>query len=270
MINETVYLREDDKNITLTSYVPGPFGDVPHPPKPVMLVLPGGGYEFLSNREGEPVALRFAGEGFAPFVLMYSINEKAEFPRPLQDVTLAVLYIKEHAKEYNADPDRIFLIGFSAGGHLAACYGTEWNKAACSVPGMKRGDNRIAGVVPSYPVISTDKRYAHAGSLARMTGGKDDAETLRTCAPAENVDGDTVPMFIWHTANDDVVPIKNSFIMAEALSEHEIPFELHVFPRGSHGISLGTPEVANGNEYYEYTRASVWFDECVKWCKDIK
>lgn len=209
-------------------------------PRDGLLVIPGGGYRFVSmNREGEPVALEFCGRGMNCFILEYSVGEFAKFPEPLQQAALAMKHIKEHAREYNVNPERVFAIGFSAGGHLCASLGSFWNREeVLSVPGMTAELAKPRGTVLIYPVI-TSNDFAHKGSFCNLCGTTEPTrEQLERYSLEKRVSTDTVPAFLAHTATDQLVPVENSLLMAMALSEKKIPFELHIFPKGHHGLAL--------------------------------
>lgn len=209
-------------------------------PRDGLLVIPGGGYRFVSmDREGEPVALEFCGRGMNCFVLEYSVGEKAKFPTPLQQAALAMKHIKENAESYNVNPERIFAMGFSAGGHLCASLGSFWNREeVLSVPGMTAQLAKPRGTVLIYPVI-TSGSFAHKGSFCNLLGTQDPTqEESERYSIEKQVSEDTVPAFFAHTAADKTVPVENSLLMAMALSEKKIPFELHVFPAGGHGLAL--------------------------------
>ena len=127
MYSETIYLREDDQAVKMQTFVHDDSTNVIAGKRSAMVVLAGGGYLFQANdREGEPVAINYFAAGYNCFLVNYSINDKAGFPRPVQDVSKAIVHIRRNAEKYNVDPEKIYVIGFSAGGHLAASIGTFW------------------------------------------------------------------------------------------------------------------------------------------------
>jgi len=270
MTCETIYLRPDDKDVRLETYVSKKSGDMWWtPPRPCMLILPGGAYYFLAEREAEPAAKAFLAEGFNCFVLYYSLGEKAEFPRPLQDVSLAIAYLKKNCKKYNIDPERIFVLGFSAGGHLAAAAGTMWNREFAAFEGMEPGENRPAGMVLCYPVATLGK-YTHEFSRSMVMGTANaTAAQSEIYSPEKQVDADTVPAFIWHTADDEDVNVKNSLLMASSLIEKGIPTELHIYPHGHHGISVATREIECGNPTNVDPHVASWVRDCIGFLKLI-
>lgn len=235
MIHQVIQLTQNAKLYTYVS-------DIAMTPDPRdgLLVIPGGGYHFVSmDREGEPVALEFCGRGFHCFVLEYSVGEKAKFPTPLQEAALAMKYIKEHARQYHVNPERIFAMGFSAGGHLTASLGSFWNREEItSIPGMTAQLAKPRGTVLIYPVIN-GTRYPHLGSFNNLCGTEAPTrEQLERVSLDMQVSADTVPAFLVHTATDQAVPVENTLLFAMALSAKKIPMEIHIFPRGHHGLAL--------------------------------
>ena len=214
-------------------------------PRDGLLVIPGGGYGFVSmDREGEPVALNFCGKGMSCFLLEYSVQEKAVFPNPLREAALAVAHIKEHAAEYDVDPERIFAVGFSAGGHLAGSLGSFWHRE--EITGVPRELAKPRGTVLVYPVITTGL-YTHAGTTKRLCGSDTPAqEQLDAWSLEKQVNEQTVPVFLAHTATDQSVPVENTLMYASALSRKKIPMEVHIFPEGPHGLALANEITASG------------------------
>ena len=267
---ETFRLTEDKPYVTLTAYVAGTSQEMPFNEKrKAILVVPGGGYSFCSDREGEPIALTYVTAGFNAFVLTYSVSSKgdARWPIPLIDASSAMKFIRDHAEEFHIDPDYVFVVGFSAGGHLAASLGTLWdNDEIEAFLNMEKGYNKPTGMILSYPVIS-GLEYAHRGSFDNILGErKDDEEARRELSLELRVDEKTVPAFIWTTATDTVVPPQNSIMFAQSLAEKGIPFEMHVYPKGGHGASLANPIVGWGAP----TPITAWINDSIRWMKSIK
>lgn len=266
MINEVIGMRRDNPEITLTTYVSTDEENVA--PRSAILVLPGGAYHGLAHHEGEKIALNYLAHGINAFVLKYSVRSNApdmHYPMPIVDASNAMKYIKDNAKKYNVDPDKIFVIGFSAGAHLASMLGTIWHRDevyAASEP-MEYGYNKPAGMILSYPVISNKN---HAGSLHNLICGNAEGvapteEELISLASDLNVDERTVPAFMWHTADDGCVCVDGTLNMAKALSANKIPFELHVYPHGRHG--LGIPDGNGTNDRMK--DVSTWLKHSVDW-----
>ncbi len=264
MIHETIKLL-DGSDATLTSYVHVDSESTVHAPRAAILICPGGGYKNLSGREGEPIALKFLAAGFNCFVLKYSVFENAKDYAPLIEASYAVKYIRENAARFNCDPDKVFSCGFSAGGHLAGWIGSCWNDP--HIPAHLRGINRPNGMILCYPVI-TGGEFAHVGSFKHLTG-KDEPTMEEREAFSLNrlVSENTCPAFIWHTFTDGTVPVENSLLMAEAMRANGIPFELHIFPEGPHGLSLANAETATVNPKSINPHTEVWADLAISWVK---
>ena len=214
--------------------------------RPAVLILPGGGYRFTSDREAEPVAIQMNAMGFQAFVLYYSC-EPATFPTALLQTAKAISVIREHAKEWHIEERKVVLLGFSAGGHLAASLGTFWNKEFV-YEALKIEPKRIRpdGLVLAYPVI-TAWEFAHQDSFRALLG--EEYEERKELVSLENQGGeDMMPDFLWHTFEDESVPVENSLLFAHALRKKNIPFELHIYQKGRHGLSLANGETNPANE----------------------
>ena len=207
---------------------------------PVMIVCPGGAYMHLSPREAEPVGFKFFARGYNVFILYYSIGESIKTESPVRELAECVDIIKKNSSEWMVDRDNISVVGFSAGGHLVASLATLWNKEICD--GF---DCKVKNVVLAYPVISAGE-YAHRESIKNICqdGHDEDYYSLE-----KRVDKDTIPCFIFHSANDPAVPVENSLLYMMALKRNGIDFEAHIFPYGGHGWSTATREV--GTEFIE-------------------
>ena len=247
--------------------------------RPAVLICPGGGYEFTSTREAEPIALGFLEQGFNCFILWYSVSndrETSRFPASLLELAKSVAMIRERAEEWMTDPNRIFVCGFSAGGHLAASLGTLWNRDFIKdALGFHQGEHRPDGMVLSYPVILSpaDGKPTHIGSFRRLLGEKyDDPDLMELLSLERQVSEDTPPTFLWHTAPDNVVPVRNSLDFAAAMAAMGRPFELHVFPNGPHGLARGdwstATDTAAGREY-EYPEVQPWIRLAGRWIKEL-
>ena len=196
-----------------------------------------GGYGGIcADREGEPIAVSFSALGFRCFVLHYSVLEKAKFPAPLVEASVAMHHIKSHAEEYGVDPDRVFVVGFSAGGHLAGALGTMWHKVWKNEGlDMPEGANRPCGMILSYPVACYFDG-THYGTFQNAMGKVDFTEDeVASISLDKQVDADTVPAFLWHTVDDELVDVENTLRLATALCRQGVYTEVHVFPHGPHG-----------------------------------
>lgn len=212
--------------------------------RPAVLVLPGGGYGFTSQREATPIALEFTASGMSAFILHYSVAPEVRFPAELVQVYSAIRVIRENAEEWNIDPDQIYICGFSAGGHLTASAGIFWNRDWVRKLGFVDDMHKPNGLILSYPVI-TSGEFAHRGSFENLLGDQYTDEFLELNSLEKQVTQDTPRCFIWHTAEDNAVPVQNSLMLASALAANQIPFELHVYPHGGHGLSLANELVCN-------------------------
>jgi len=234
-----------------------------------IIVCPGGGYGWLSEREAEPIALKFFAEGLNVFILRYSIRENAANYRPLIEGCLAVKYIRENCDELLVDPEYVFVTGFSAGGHLTAWIGTQWHSDIVKehLGGADATICKPTAILPCYPVI-TNKPCRHKGSLLVLNGGVDDEEGMNRFSLDDLVDERTSPAFLWHTATDPVVPVGNSLLFASKLAEYKVPFELHVYPVGPHGLSLANKETWVNNPDLDVPYVTGWIDMAIKWVKE--
>lgn len=200
--------------------------------KPAVLILPGGGYGYVSPREGEPVALRFAARGYAAFVMEYSCAP-CIFPVPLREAAMAMRYIREHAAEFEVNPHMVAAVGFSAGGHLCGMLGTMFDcpeVADIGAPEQLRPD--ALGL--SYPVaVSWGK--THEGSFDNLCGAN--LQLRERLSLEKRVRSDMPPVFLWHTRDDGAVPCRNSLLLAQALDEMGVDFSLHLYRHGQHGLS---------------------------------
>ncbi len=267
MRHEVIHLCKDDENVTLTTYI----ADTRAEKSDAMLVIPGGGYNHIcADREGESIAMAFAARGVRCFVLNYSLNEKAKFPRPLLEASLAMAHIHENAEEYGIDSDRIFVCGFSAGGHLAASLGTRWHtKEVNEALDIPYGSNRPAGMILCYPVLAYFPDLKQ-GTFEKAFGTMEPTEDqIEFCSLDRNLSREHIPpAFMWQTANDPAVNIKNTLTMATALSEIGAPFEVHIFPNGPHGMALAN-EVTAPKAMYANPRIAGWVDLAHSWMKTI-
>lgn len=269
MIYQRIELIPENEKVWLDCYVADKINAFT---RKAILVIPGGGYGCVcSDREGEPIAHAFIPYGFNAFVLRYSVNEGARFPKPLIEASLAMKHIKDNATEYGLDPEQVFVTGFSAGGHLCASLGTLWHlEEIYNEIDMPYGYNRPKGIIPVYPVISSDSAIAHMGSFNNILG-KEPSEELKAKYSLEKcVDERSVPAFIVHTANDDCVNVCNSIRFANAYAEHKIPFELHIFENAPHGMALSNGITAVGNSAYNNAHNAKWVELAAEWANNQK
>lgn len=228
--------------------------------RPAIIICPGGGYEYTSDREAEPVALRCLGAGLQAFVLHYSVAP-IRYPVALHQLAQSVAYVRDHAATLHVDPDRIIVAGFSAGGHLAASLGVFWRSAELADLDLTPAQIRPNGLMLAYPVITTGT-YAHQDSFKNLLGL--DTADLKSLSLEYQVNNAVPETFIWHTMSDQVVPMENTLLFVQALRKHQIPLECHLFPVGPHGASLANDQV-NGNPQVNQPEIAVWFDLFITW-----
>ena len=256
--------RTAGKGGVLTAYIRATKCDAATKLRPAALILPGGGYHFISEREGEPVATRFLNEGYSAFVLEYSL--KTAYPAPLLEACMATAYIRENAERYGIDPGQVCAVGFSAGGHLTGLLATIFDDANIrQALGERAKLARPDAAILSYPVITLREEFTHGETAGNISGGD---PSLRARLSIENlVNERSVPAFFWHTSEDTAVPVVNSLLAAEAYRKAGIPFELHVFEKGWHGLSVASIEVNPEENLPKVEHAAVWMDLAFTWLK---
>lgn len=204
--------------------------------RPLILLSPGGAYRFTSDREAEPVALSLNAMGFHVAVLRYTCAP-ARFPQALLELAESMRLLKKQAQRWNIDKDKIILMGFSAGGHLTACLGSFWQDDwLLKMLGADKEELRPFGQILCYPVISSST-FAHAESFRNLLGNEASEALLKKVSLEDQVHEGTPPTFLWHTQSDPTVPVENSLRYVQALQEHGIPCEFHMYPVGEHGLS---------------------------------
>lgn len=267
MIHEKIYFDESDERVWLDTYA---VCDPVISPRDTVLVIPGGGYRGVSAREGRYTALALLGRGINAFVLKYSTGEAARYPRQLLDAAKALKYIKENAEKYNVNKDRIFALGYSAGGHLLGTLATKHGFAEKQL-GLPENYLKVRGAIFCYPVV-TAHGPTHEGSflnlmkkpLSEYTDAERDELSIELC-----VNSETPPAFIWHTSEDKSVPIDGSLKLCLAYKNAGLPVELHIYPYGPHGAALGTDYTSDGKADHIQPRVVAWLDEALKWMKDL-
>ena len=233
--------------------------------RPCMVVCPGGGYGMCSERESEPIALQFLSEGFNVFVLTYSVAPH-RFPTQLREVAATMELIYANAEEWNCDTEKIAIIGFSAGGHLAAHYSTMFD--CKEVREVLPESKSVNASILAYPVIDADFNNTHQGSFMNLLGHAPDKAEEEYFSCNRQVKETTPPAFIWHTAEDGCVPVVNSISYAKALIEKKVPVELHIYPFGGHGLSTSDRQtIDNVTNIVAYN--NVWLDSVKKWLRLI-
>lgn len=250
----------------MDAYIPA-LTTAPDALRPSVVICPGGGYGHLSPREAEPVALTFAAMGFNAYVAWYRIAPHRH-PAPVLDVASAVAWVRAHAATFSANPDAIAVMGFSAGAHAAGSLGVRWHDAALMAQMALTPDEvRPNAMVLCYPVI-TGGEFAHRGSFVNLTGSEE-----LTAHAAHSLDAmvtaQTPPTFLWHTWEDGAVPVENTLLMASALRRAGVAAEVHIFPRGCHGLSLANRlTMPEGGEHMIIPECQVWPEMAARFLRD--
>ncbi len=265
MVQETFDILGTAK---LTAYLPQNLHLEPADPRrirPAILILPGGGYTELSDRESEPIALQFLAHGIAAFVLRYSVNVK--FPQALSEAAASMRLIRKRAGEWELDPRRIAVCGFSAGGHLAASLAVFWNHGFLNeFLGSRPEEIRPDGAILGYSVLSAD--YPHDASFHFLLQEEDTPERRDFVSIEKQISEITPPFFLWHTFDDPVVPVEGALSVMQSLKAHDVPFEAHIWPHGPHGLALGTPETRIADLANEYPCAG-WPAWAADWIRAL-
>ena len=237
---EIITLNEQ-KHVSLTAMVQdvgGEFRGIDA--RPAVLVIPGGGYRFCSDREADPIAAAYLKAGYHAFILRYSVGEDAVWPQPLEDYEQAMAFIDAHAEDWHVLTDKIAVVGFSAGGHLAGAAATLARR-------------RPAAAVLGYAVLREETAYELGMSMPGIP---------------EHVDEKTCPCFLFATRTDSVVPIQNTLDMINALNRFHTSFECHIYAYGPHGFSSGDPSVQSLETIFP-RRAENWVDDSIAWLRDL-
>lgn len=290
---ETIQLYDNREDVTLTTYVLDDSRELLNGGKrPAILVCPGGAYLFCSDREGEAVALRFAAMGYHAFVLRYSVYNGGKMPEPneelkvdknsiypnaMLDIGAAMLKIRERSKEWFVDENQIFLCGFSAGAHNCAMYSVYWNRTLFQEHFEKPvSEFKPAAAVLGYgyydyyklrreqTLSELDKKMGEAIDMSFFGTVNPSEEQLKEASPALQVTEQTPPMYLWATTGDNTLSVQQSLEMANALAEKKVPFEIHVFEEGDHGLVLGDQATASMPEQIQRDVAK-WVEMAQCW-----
>lgn len=293
---ETMNLYEDRKDVTLTTYIIAEQGELfAQGIRPAVLICPGGGYFSCSDREAEPVALKFASMGYHAFVLRYStygegsnvfpdlsdavklpVKNKTKHPAPVRDIAKAMLCIHEKADEWQVDVKRVAVCGFSAGAHNTAMYSVYWDKPLLTEYfGVEEDVLRPAAIILGYTLSdyifmgqvemnAIDTAFFTASKIAFLGEMNPSEEKLKEVSPALLVTKKTPPAFIWATAADALVPVQHSLRLAHALADCGVPFEVHIFEEGDHGLSVSTQASAMAQSQIDQDAAK-WVEMAECW-----
>jgi acetyl esterase/lipase len=242
---------------TLTPYLPDPTNAT----GAAMVICPGGAYVGLAAHEGNDYALWLNQHGVTCFVLKYRLGSSGyHYPVEFQDGTRAIRWARAHAADYKIDPDRVGIMGSSAGGHLSSMILTHFDSGDTNAPDpVERQSSRPDLGILCYPVITMGE-FTHRGSRNSLLGTNQSPEMVKFLSSELQVTTNTPPCFIWQTFEDRTVPVENSLLFAEALRKNHVPFDLHIYQKGAHGLGLGdrTPPFAH---------PLPWAADCLYWLK---
>lgn len=263
-----IAISDQLSSATLSAYIPDviPIVD-PNPSRPALIICPGGGYAALSDFEAEPVALRFSSYGVNCFVLHYHTGPQVKYPIPQLELAASIAYVKSTAESTHTDKEKVYVCGFSAGGHLAASIGTRWCEANWAKQ-LKLDKSLIkpAGMILGYAVISA-YQYVQMDTIRNLL--KDDFEKYRNEVSLEyQVSEYSVPAFIWVTKEDDLVPYENSLLLDSALRAKGVSTKLLIYPHGPHGLSLADDTTCyQGQKDHIISECQEWPILAAKWMK---
>ncbi|MBX2920831.1 MAG: alpha/beta hydrolase [Chitinophagaceae bacterium] len=238
---------------TLTVFLP----DAAKANGTAVVICPGGGYAIVAaGHEGYDVAKKFNEMGIAAFVLKYRLPNDQRQPdpsiAPLQDAQQALLTVRQNAKKWNINPERVGIMGFSAGGHLASTAGTHFNRVLVNNPANISA--RPDFMILIYPVISANVSIGHAGSFKNLLGESAKPEQLNLYSNELQVNETTPPAFLVHASDDGAVPPDNSIVFYQTLIKNKVPAEMHIYQKGGHGFGMNNP-----------TTKDAWMDRCKNW-----
>lgn len=244
----------EDKNIdfipTIEEYSVGSDGAV--------IIFPGGGYAVRAPHEGETIAKFFNSKGITAFVVQYRVAPYSH-PSPLSDAMRAVRYVRANAEKYKINKNKIAVMGFSAGGHLAGSVSVHYDKYVYdATDAIDNESARPDASILCYPVLDM-LNYRHDGSKNNLLGARPKCAELEYMSLYKQVTDDTPPAFLWHTTTDSLVPVENPLMYASALAAHNIEFEMHIYPDGPHGMGLAEDNAHVGQ----------WKDSLIIWLESL-
>lgn len=274
MLNQRIKLFPD-REVYLTTYIHDHIGTYgTGQGRPAIIVLPGGAFAFLSPFEGEPVALTFLQKGFNTFVLEYTVGDNCRYPDVLIECSKAIQMVRDNAAEWNINPNKVYLMGFSAGACLAGVSATQWNdpqiaEALQVAPEYIRPDAAVIayGCWDNSGTIWNDPEFVNPGASAFP----------KSCPPQLDminyVGSHVCPLFVWHNQKDKYVPVRNALMITEKLCELKIPVELHLYTGGEHGMSvaneLSVRSEENDRLVKENPNVGLWVDMASNWLKAL-
>lgn len=249
----------------LSCYLLPAFEEIPaQKEKPMVIVCPGGAYAYTSARESEPIAAKFLAAGMHVAVLRYNVAPN-RYPVAALELAWCVQQCRKNAAQWHVDPERIYIVGFSAGGHLACTLGTMWNDPLFEQVLGGEISVRPNAQILGYPVVTLGE-FAHAGSRENLLGPDAPQEKINALSLETRVTAQTVPAFIWHTVEDGSVPVENSLQYAAALRRNGVPFELHLYETGGHGLATCEEITATKPEQIAPDNAG-WMDLAIRFLR---
>ncbi len=259
------------ENAKLQTYIIDSSEQMKYNKRPLVLICPGGGYGFVSDREAEVMALQFTAMGYHAAVLTYS-TYPVRYPTQILETAQAWKLIRDNSERWNVLPDKTVILGCSAGGHLAASYSLFCGEDFVTQSvGMTSDELRPAGMILCYPVI-TSGEFSHRDSFATLLGADYNnllgTEILEKVSLEKQVTENAPPAFIWHTYTDNVVPVENSLLFASALRKHNVNCEMHIFPDGGHGLGLASELSQDSNGWGVQEECKVWIRLAEVWMKN--
>ena len=296
-----IFLGKENQSASLTTYVlDDSIETLNGKNRPAVIICPGGGFFTCSDREAEPVAMYFASLGYHAFVLRYTTyfsdtlemsdllktlpkKENTIYPKQIRELGEAMLLIRKNASKWHVDTERIGVCGFSAGGHVAALYSTEFNEPVVTdYLGVDKNDLRPAFAILGYAITDyhlldadlekkknnpMDYHFMKASNVVTCGTEIPDKELETKLSPVDHVDSETPPFFIWTTATDPLVNPLHSLELASILAKNNISYEIHVFDRGTHGLSLAS-QAAAGSKAQISPVVNQWTNLCAKWLEN--
>ncbi len=268
MIYEEINYTADGR-VKLKTYIPDVYTRKDAPRRPAMIACPGGAWTFLSPTEGEPVALTFLKEGYAAFVLYYSVGDYSEFPNPLVEISWAIKTVRDHADEWHIDPNKIAISGYSAGASVCSMSATQWNNPLIAEKlGAPSEQFKPDAAVLAYCCNDLGTIFdTPTEGLVVPTPGKITADRTPEVDVVNYVTKDTAPIFFYHCRYDEFVPVKNTWMLASKLDELGLPFELHIFGSGHHGMSVNN-RLTEANEPID-SSVTQWVPLCISWLDKV-
>lgn len=243
------YLREPDPKLTQKRF-------------PAVIIVPGGGYTHIPKAQSETLALAFVARGFQAFFLRYHFNNENPplLPQPIYDLGAAIRQLRQHAQKWYINPDQVAAAGFSVGGHIVSLYNGSWQRSWLQQNLHSDADTlKLNAAILSYPVIRLTAGWPTSKEKLASIAAQPDK-----FAADQFVNPQCAPTFIWHTADDNLVPVKNSLLYLAALNQFQVPFEAHIFHHGPHGLALANAQTAwkpDANQPH----VAHWLDLATEW-----